>query len=147
MAGASLDIQLTIANSAEVEAAFRELQAKLTDLTPFFQDIGEALLNSTRERFRSQTAPDGTPWAALSPGYQARKKKNQNLILTLNGYLRGTLNVRAAPKEVRIGTPLIYGATHQFGRPEKNLPARPFLGLSADDETMILDALNDWLSR
>jgi phage virion morphogenesis protein len=147
MAGASLDIELSIANSAEVEAAFRELQDKLTDLTPFFQDIGEALLNSTRERFRSQTAPDGTPWAALTTGYQARKKKNQNLILTLNGYLHGTLNVRAGPQEVRIGTPLIYGATHQFGRPEKNIPARPFLGLSADDETMILDALNDWLSR
>jgi phage virion morphogenesis protein len=147
MAGASLDIELSIANFAEVEAAFRELQDKLTDLTPFFQDIGEALLNSTRERFRTQTAPDGTPWAALTTGYRTRKKKNQNLILTLNGYLRGTLNVRAGPKEVRIGTPLIYGATHQFGRPEKNIPARPFLGLSTDDETMILDALNDWLSR
>lgn len=145
MAGASLE--LSIANSAEVEAAFRELQAKLTDLTPFFQDIGEALLNSTRERFRSQTAPDGTPWARLSPAYQPRKKKNANLILTLNSYLRGTLNYRASPREVRIGTPLIYGATHQFGRPEKNIPARPFLGLSSDDETMILDALNDWLSR
>ena len=147
MAGASLDIQLQISNAAEVRAAFESLQAKLADLTPFFRDIGEALLNSTRERFRTQTAPDGTPWAALSPGYRARKKKHADLILTLNGYLRGTLNYRVGPREVRIGTPLIYGATHQFGNPRRTIPARPWLGLSEDDETMILDALQDWLAR
>lgn len=34
MAGASLDIQLTIANAAEVKAAFESLQSRLADLTP-----------------------------------------------------------------------------------------------------------------
>lgn len=144
MAGASIEIRI---DDAELRRGLQQLETRLGDLTPFFRDIGEALLNSTRERFRSQTAPDGTPWAALSPGYRARKNKNKNLILTLNGYLRGTLNYHAEKDRVRIGTPLIYGATHQFGRPEKNIPARPFLGLSADDETMLLDALHDWLAR
>jgi phage virion morphogenesis protein len=144
MAGAFLEIHI---DDAQLRDGLQQLQARLSDLTPVFQDIGEALLNSTRARFSRQTAPDGSPWAALSPGYQAHKKKNANLILTLNGYLRGTLNYQADKASLRVGTPLIYGATHQFGRPEKNLPARPFLGLSADDETMILDALNDWLSR
>lgn len=147
MSGASLDIQLTIGNAEEVQAAFRKLQNAIQDLTPAFRDIGEAMLNSTRERFTSQTAPDGTPWAALSPGYKQRKKKNADKILTLHGRLRGTLNYRAGPQEVRIGTPLIYGATHQFGRPEKNIPARPFLGLSQSDEAELLDILNDHLSR
>lgn len=55
MAGAF--IELTIANSAEVKAAFEALQAKLADLTPVFQDIGEEMLNRTRDRFRSHTAP------------------------------------------------------------------------------------------
>ena len=58
MAGASLDINLTIANAAEVKAAFESLQSRLADLTPVFQDIGEAMLNRTRERFNTQTAPD-----------------------------------------------------------------------------------------
>jgi hypothetical protein len=56
MAGASLDIQLQISNAAEVKAAFESLQARLADLTPVFQDIGEAMLNRTRERFNTQTA-------------------------------------------------------------------------------------------
>ncbi|HRD49777.1 MAG TPA: phage virion morphogenesis protein [Candidatus Contendobacter sp.] len=147
MAGAALDLQLTIRNAAEVKAAFERLDAALTDLTPAFQDIGEALLNSTRERFRSQTAPDGSPWAALSPDYRQRKKKNKDKILTLSGHLPGLLNYQAGPREVRIGTPLIYGATHQFGAPERNIPARPFLGLSSEDETELLDILQDHLRR
>ena len=76
MAGASLDIQLQISNAAEVKAAFESLQSRLADLTPVFQDIGEAMLNRTRERFNSQTAPDGTPWRALSPAYALVKKQN-----------------------------------------------------------------------
>ncbi|MBL8247705.1 MAG: phage virion morphogenesis protein [Candidatus Competibacter sp.] len=147
MAGASLDLQLTISNAAEVKATFERLDAALADLTPAFQDIGEALLNRTRERFSTQTAPDGTPWAALSPDYAQRKKKNKDKILTLSGHLRGLLNYQAGPCEVRIGTPLIYGATHQFGAPERNIPARPFLGLSSADETELLDILQDHLRR
>lgn len=142
MAGAFLEIHI---DDAQLRNGLQQLQAKLGDLRPVFQDLGEALLNSTRARFSSQTAPDGTRWATLSPGYQAHKKKNANLILTLNGYLRGTLNYQAGKDTLRIGTPLIYGATHQFGRAEKNIPARPFLGLADDDLTLIQDALHEWL--
>ncbi|MFZ1827426.1 MAG: phage virion morphogenesis protein [Candidatus Competibacteraceae bacterium] len=142
MSGATLEIHI---DDAQLRNGLAALQAKLSDLTPVFQDLGEALLNSTRERFRSQTDPDGSPWARLSPGYQSHKKKNADLVLTLNGYLRGTLNYRAGKESLAIGTPLIYGATHQFGRPEKNIPARPFLGLSADDTAMIQDAMVEWL--
>jgi hypothetical protein len=41
MAGASLDINLSIANAQAVKAAFKSLQSRLADLTPVFQDIGE----------------------------------------------------------------------------------------------------------
>ena len=145
MAGASLDINLEISNAADVKAVFESLQTRLADLTPVFQDIGEAMLNVTRERFNSQTAPDGSTWQALSPGYAKRKPRNKDKVLTLYGHLRGTLNYQAGPREVRIGTPLIYGATHQFGRGA--IPARPFLGLSSSDEQELLDILNDHLSR
>ncbi len=147
MSGASLDIQLQIANAAEVSAAFQSLQNRLVDLTPVFRDIGEAMLNSTRERFNSQTAPDGRPWAALSKKYKASKPVNKDKILTLYGRLRGTLTYRAGPHEVRIGSPLDYAGKHQFGDPKINLRARPFLGLSQSDEQELLDILNDHLSR
>lgn len=145
MAGASAGIQIDI-DDAELQAGLKKLAARIGDLTPFFRDIGEELLNSTRARFGTQTSPAGVPWEALSPAYQKRKRKNRDKILTLDGRLRGTLNYRVAPDELRIGTPLIYGATHQFGRPEQNIPPRPFLGLSDADREAILDALRDWLA-
>lgn len=144
MAGAQSALDITL-NDAGIQAELKQLAAKLNDLTPFFRDVGETLLNATRERFRRQTAPDGTPWAALSPAYAARKKRNKNKILTLWGHLRGTLVKQADKDSLRIGTPLVYGATHQFGRGA--IPARPFLGLSADDRQALLDALNDYLAK
>lgn len=144
MVGAAEVINIEI-DDREIRDGLRALEDHLGNLRPFFLDIGEALLNSTRERFTTQTAPDGSPWAPLSDDYKKRKKKHPDLILTLNGYLRGTLGYSATKDELRIGTPMIYGAAHQFGRAEINLPARPFLGLSDEDSTMILDALADWL--
>ena len=44
-----------------------------------------------------------------------------------------------------LGTPAVYGATHQFGR--DNIPARPFLGVSAADADDIMSALSEWLSE
>jgi phage virion morphogenesis protein len=123
----------------------KTLQARLGDLTPALADIGESLLNSTRARFDSMEAPDGTPWAPLSPFYQKTKPKHKDLILTLNGYLRGTLAYQASPHELRLGSPMVYAAQHQFGNPARNLPARPFLGLSEADRQEIIATLRDWL--
>jgi phage virion morphogenesis protein len=144
MAGSFIEIN---GNTTEISVVFRRLQSWLRDLTPVCGDIGEFVLNRTRERFNSQTAPDGSPWAALSPGYAKRKTRNKGKILTLRGHLRGLLNYRAGPHEVRIGTPLIYGATHQFGDPRRNIPARPIFGLSRSDEQGILDILSDYTHR
>lgn len=114
MAGASTPLDITI-DDAEIKAGLAQLAAKLNDLRPFFNDVGETLLNSTRNRFRSQTAPDGAAWKPLSPAYAARKARNQGKVLTLYGHLRGTLVKQATADSLRIGTPLIYGAVHQFG--------------------------------
>lgn len=114
MAGAQNVINIDL-NDAELQAELKKLAAKLSDLTPFFKDVGETLLNSTRERFRTQTAPDGERWAALSPAYAARKPRHKDKPLTLSGVLRGTLTKQADADSLRIGTPLVYGAVHQFG--------------------------------
>jgi len=146
MAGAQHVIDITV-DDAEIRAGLRDLEDKIGNLQPFFRDIGEALLNSTRERFNTMRAPDGTPWASLSPGYASRKRKNADLILVLNGYLHGLLTVQTSKDTLRIGTPLPYGATHQVGDASRHIPARPFLGLSESDTQDILDALEEWLAR
>lgn len=144
MSGTTIDIKV---DDADLKAGLKKLEAKLGNLKPFFSDIGEELLNSTRERFISQTDPNNKSWAELSPAYKASKPKHKDLILTLNGYLRGTLTKQADKDSLRIGSPMIYGATHQFGDPARNIPARPFLGLSDDDTQGLLDAIADYLAQ
>ena len=75
MAGAKLGIEV---DDRDVAAAFDRLLEAGADLEPAFRDIGEMLLISHRERFRTQESPEGAPWTPLSPKYQARKKRNRN---------------------------------------------------------------------
>lgn len=50
------------------------------------------------------------------------------------------------PQTLYFGTPLEYGAAHQFGRPEINLPERPYLGVSEEDKQSVLEMLEGYLS-
>lgn len=140
MAGAFIEL-----DDAEVQAALRKLLAKLGDLEPVFRDLGESLLISHRARFERSMSPSGVPWPNLSPSYLKRKKKNRDKILVLDGWLR-QLNYAASKTELRLGTDRVYGATHQFGDPVRNIPARPFLGLDDAERNEILAALAEWLS-
>ena len=115
-----------------------------------FSAIGEALKISTTDRFKNQTAPDGTPWEPLSPRYAAwkRKIKGANKILKLRGYLRDTLRYQATDVSVAIGSNRVYSTIHQFGgqagRGHKaTIPARPYLGVSDDDVAAILEIIED----
>lgn len=142
MAGVSIRYEF---DDRAVRDALQRLADAAGDLEPAFADIGEYLLNSIQERSSRHEAPDGTPWEPLSPGYKARKKRNADKILVLDDHLIGELAYQADSNSVQVGTAMIYGATHQFGDPGRNIPTRPFLGVSTDDEAEILAILQDHL--
>lgn len=150
MAGVRYSVRV---NDAEVQEALNQLIKRGTDLTPAMANIGEELLISHDQRFRDQKSPDGIPWAPLSEATKSLKSKNVDTILVLNHVLSGTLNYQASSDNLLFGSPLEYAATHQFGRttspnsmiPNKEIPARPFLGIDDGDRDMILDTLSDYL--
>ena len=133
------------------------LAAAGRDLTPAMRDIGEHLLRTTRDRFDTQEAADGTPWAPLSETTKQRKRRNRDKILTRDGFLRGNLAYRAGADYVEVGSPSLYAGTHQFGAkkgafgstakgapvPWGDIPARPFLGLSSDDQSEIVQLITE----
>lgn len=147
-------IRVELDGLKEVRDSLSDLIARSNDLTPAMASIGELLLLSHDERFTSQTAPDGTPWLALSENTQAMKPRNSNLILTFNANLR-KLNYNASAKSLEFGSNEPYAAMHHFGGttsprsmiPNKEIPARPFLGVSKSDEEGILSALSDYLMQ
>lgn len=112
MAGARLDVEL---NSLAAQDAINQYVQVLGDPKPLFRDIGEFLIIAHNQRFRDQTSPDGTPWAPLSPGYLKTKRKNQNKILFLDGYLATTMRYQVGENELQFGSNLPYAAIHQFG--------------------------------
>ncbi len=150
MAGATYSVSI---NDAAIKTRLNELLASVTDLTPVFASIGEMLLISHDERFSKQVSPDGSAWAPLSEEYKKRKKKNADTILTLNSILRGSLTYHASSSNLLFGTPMEYGAIHQFGgsttmRPQNAaIPQREWLGVSDDDKSEILIMLHDHLMQ
>jgi phage virion morphogenesis protein len=145
VAGAKFNVE--ISGAEEVKAALERLGQKAGNLAPVFRDIGEYLLLAHDERFREQQSPQGDPWEPLSDKYKARKKRNKNKILVLDDLLAGTLRYQASASSLVFGTDRIYGATHQFGRDEANIPARPFLGLSRDDEIEVLRLVEEHMAQ
>lgn len=150
VAGAGIKIDV---DDAPLQAMFVRLLEADANLLPLFTEIGSSLEKSTRDRFVTQSAPDGTPWADLSPVTLARKRTTRKLYE--RGDLHDSIRFEAGSDFVQIiAGPTEYAATHQFGRddnkffggPDAPIPARPFLGLSADDVDEIDDAVSDFLA-
>ena len=112
MAGANLSIDVKITGPDTLA----RIDAALANTTPLLARIGEYLQDSSRDRFKSQSGPDGTAWQPLQPRYQRRKKQNKDKILTLRGYLRGYIHWQADGDDaVLVGTNSKYGGIHQRG--------------------------------
>ncbi len=118
---------------------------------PCLKAIGEDLIESTKKRFETATAPDGTQWKDNAPVTIARKGKNKPLIETHT--LKDTINYQIHGDTLVIGSTQKYAAMQQFGGTKSefaylwgDIPARPYLGISPEDETNILNTISDFLS-
>lgn len=151
-------------DDAEVKAALERLDAGLGDLTPVMQDIGEYLMEATKRRFQAGTGPDGSAWAPTSQttmDAQAARgdRPDPRPLIGPSKTLSTTINYQAGPDRVEVGSPAIYSAVHQFGAakgafgatargasiPWGDIPARPFLGIAAEDRAAIVDIVEEWL--
>ena len=112
MAGAHFKVDIAVTGPDSLA----RMDEALGNTVPLLASIGEYLQDSSRDRFKSQSGPDGTAWQPLQPRYQRRKKQNKDKILTLRGYLRGYIHWQADGDDaVLVGTNSKYGAIHQFG--------------------------------
>ncbi len=134
-----------VVNDRAVLAKLAGLRDRGVDPEPVLRSIGEYLLRVHETRFSEQKAPDGTPWEPLSPRYKRRKKRNADKVLTLDGWLR-RLAYQVDDEGLSLGSNRIYAATHQFGDSERNIPARPFLGLTRNDLDYIQEEVEEYLS-
>ncbi len=144
MAGVRIEVRL---DDSTARGALGRMRQRQADLTPVMRSIGEHLMNSTRARFAREVAPDGSRWAPLNRVYAARKaKKTRGGILVFGGDMRKTfLHYRVSSRSVTLVNVAEYAATHQFGSPGRNIPARPFIGLEEADEGAIRSLVLDYI--
>lgn len=140
-------------DDAAAQRWFGELQRRGADLTPLMRDIGEVLTESSQRRFSTGIDPDGVPWVPLADG-------SGRTPLLDSGRMRDDISPHAEANAVEIRAGAKQARWHQEGTdpyvilPVKGkalkfgdvirrkvnhpgLPARPFIGLSAEDRQQI----------
>lgn len=71
-------------------------------------------------------------WAPLSPAY-ARKVGRKHATLYVTGALYNSIAFEASSDGTRVvASGVRYAAAHQFGYPDRNLPARPYFPMRPD---------------
>ena len=152
MSGAHIDVD--VIGLDRVRRVFARLAETSRDVDPILREIGEHLLNSTRDRFSDEKAPSGKDWHELKPATAAlkRKKRPNAGKLVYDNFLRGQLAYVVGGGELTLGSNRVYAARQQFGfgGPDSlgryfDHPARPFLGLSRADEDEVVAILRKHL--
>jgi len=167
-------ITLTI-EDAELKAALARLTAGLRSPAPLYKAIGEDLVQSTKDRFASSTGPDGQRWAPNSEAtflafvdkFTKTTRKDGRLnakgagvvmgkkpLVGESGSLSSQIFYNLIPGGLEVGSTMEYAAMQQFGGTIADwphlwgdIPARPFLGVSAADTEHILDEIQAYLSE
>jgi phage gpG-like protein len=142
----------------EITPALQRVAAGLEDMTEPFRDIGEYLIGATKDRFAQGVSPEGVRWAAKSPvtlaAYGAGKSNRVDIrpLFGPSGMLSSQIIAEPDPDRLEVGSNMVYAAMMQFGGTKAqfpnlwgDIPARPFLGASTEDEVQIIDILGDWL--
>lgn len=162
-------------DDATAVAALERLRDRCGNLAPLLKGIGEDLAESTKHRFSTATAPDGTPWApntevtilrylgATSGNHKkdgSLSKKGSTRLgakkpLTGETRMLGQqITYRLVGNTLEVGSTMIYSAVQQFGAkrgslgggaPWGDIPARPFLGISPEDGAAIEQSILDYL--
>lgn len=135
-------------------------QRGAADMTPLMDSIGAHLVQSARTRIEhTNETPDGVPWPK---SFRVIANQGGKTLLD-TAHLRDSITHQPAPDQVEIGTNVIYAAVHQFGATitaqsagalffrladgtavqagSVTIPARPYLGISVDDERIISNDL------
>lgn len=150
-------IQITL-DDEQTLRSLRHLGQQLAKPAKLYAVLGETLIKTHAERFKSETSPDGKKWKPLSPLTQSLKGSSR--ILKDRGYLSQKLAYNVSDSGLAFGSAEKYAPVHQFGaiiRPKNGrllhlkgrkgnafarkveIPARPWLGVSAQDKRLLLD--------
>ncbi|MBF0249961.1 MAG: phage virion morphogenesis protein [Alphaproteobacteria bacterium] len=147
MSAAVLHIDATGLNG--IAEKFERLQRRVADVSPLMDEIGSMLVASTQDRFERGVDPDGRPW---TPSGRVNMSQGTAKTLLDSGRLMSSITHEPGNSQVEVGSNVIYAAIHQLGGQAgrglaATIPARPYLGVSAEDEREIGNIVDDYLAE
>lgn len=119
---------------------------KLGDTQALMESVGDALVSGTLKRFDDEEEPTGKKWPKSK-----RAAKESGQTLTDKAFLRRSIDYAATPEKVMVGSNLPYARIHQLGGKtgkghKVDMPARPYLGVSAEDMEDVRETMADFLA-
>lgn len=158
-------IQITISDDSPVNAFFQKLVIEGAAKRTLLDQLGAYFVGSTRARMDSEITPQGEPWKK-----SIRASKTSGKTLHDTGSLYNSItHFVIGDDAVEFGTTLDYGIPLHYGatifpvagkylsfkipglgwvKTEKvSLPAREWLGVSAQDELHVIDVISGFLKR
>lgn len=110
-------------------------------------EISSLVEDQTRARIEhGKAGPDGTPWPAWSPVYALTRHANQSLLVDEHNLLESLQNYSRGLEAI-VATQTPYSTVHQFGSDDGAIPARPYLGLSAEDRADVEALVTTWIEE
>ncbi|TVO57537.1 phage virion morphogenesis protein [Denitromonas halophila] len=162
-------------NEGRVFDTLAELAQALRGPQPYLVEIGEMLVDTTKQRFADSAGPDGVRWVMNSRAtieahlgrYRNTTRKDGRInargaavvqgkrpLIGIVGALSTQIYYDVDGDSLRVGSPMAYAAMQHFGGRKSefghlwgDIPARPFLGISDSDEREIGDIVSRYLSR
>lgn len=167
MSGVDLTLELD-----EVAGGLDGMAGRIAERRPALRAIGQGGVSQTRRRFQLGRAPDGTPWKKGRKKTGQTLIKDAFLVRSIaaqppseTGVSWGSNRVYAAIHQMGFSGPVQVGAHSRvvrqiFGRPttprrqdvkahtrQMNMPARPYLGISAQDGVDLSTILLNYIGR
>lgn len=103
----------------------------------FSRMAGAEMVYQTEERFYNQHDLQRQPWI---PSQRAIRERGQTLRDT--GRLMASLTYVALPDGVKWGTNVVYAKPMHYGIRERNVGARPYMGMNENDRASVLNIIN-----
>ena len=134
-------------NVKEVEQLAKKLSAyalSASDAENLLHSLGLEVAEQTKDRFDSETDPEGNKWKALSERYAEQKaKKSRGGILTRKGFMRNIVFQVNGSASVLAGSTMKYADYHQNAK--KADRRRRFLGLNNNNITDLADVIDEFM--
>lgn len=125
-----------------------ELLKKVKDRRSLHRMIAATMADKVEQNFEDEGRPKWQDLAQSTKDQRAKKGKWPGKILQRDGQLAASITQQSDNDSAIVGTNLIYAAIHQFGGQagrggSVNIPARPYLQLTPDDISEIVDEVNE----